>query len=111
MKSYPESWGTDTDKKFSPFDESLINQIIDGVLKYNQKIKFNKKRHDTDIPGGDFSQRLVFVFKKGEEDFYFEFLKISEHNKENFIDKICLPEWISFPLVNNPDFKAQVIFT
>ena len=28
----------------------------------------------------------MFVFKKGEEDFYFEFLKISEHNKENFIE-------------------------
>jgi len=64
MKIFPESWVPDPDKKFSPFDESLINQIIDGVLKYNQKIKFIKKRHDTDIPGSDFSQRLVFIFKK-----------------------------------------------
>ena len=85
MKFFPESWVPDPDKKFSPFDESLINQIIDGVLKYNQKIKFIKKRHDTDIPGGEFSQRLLFVFKKGEEDFYLEFLKISEHNKKNFV--------------------------
>ena len=85
MKIFPESWVPDPDKKFSPFDESLIKQIIDGVLKYNQKIKFIKKRHDTDIPGGEFSQRLVFGFKKGKEDFYFEFLKISEHNKKNFV--------------------------
>ena len=75
----------DRDKKFSSFDESLIDQINAGVLKYNKKIEIIKKRHDTDIPGGEFSQRLLFVFKKGEEDFYLEFLKISEHNKKNFI--------------------------
>ena len=74
MKIFPESWVPDPDKKFSPFDESLIDQIIAGVLEYDPKIKFIKKRHDTDIPGGEFSQRLVFGFKKGKEDFYFEFL-------------------------------------
>ena len=29
----------DRDKKFSSFDESLIDQINAGVLKYNKKIE------------------------------------------------------------------------
>ena len=38
MKIFPESWVPDPDKKFSSFDESLIDQINAGVLKYNKKI-------------------------------------------------------------------------
>ena len=85
MKIFPESWVPDPDKKFSPLDESLIDKIIAGVRKSDPKIEFIKKRHDTDIPGGEFSQRLVFVFKKDEKDFGYTFYKISEYNKKNFI--------------------------
>jgi|TARA_Y100000294_G_scaffold62521_1_gene59230 hypothetical protein len=84
IKWFPDSWVPDPDKKFSPFDENLIDQIIAGVLESDPKIKFIKKRHDTNIPANVYNQRLVFVFKKGEADFYLEFLKISEYNKKNY---------------------------
>ena len=53
MKIFPESWVPDPDKKFSPFDESLIKQIVDGVLKYNHKIKF--------IPGENKNYKITYL--------------------------------------------------
>ena len=84
MKFFPESWVPDPDKKISPFDESLINKIIAGVLKSDQEIKFIKNRLDTDIPANDHNQRIISLLKKGEKDFYIGFVKISEYRKENF---------------------------
>ena len=69
MKIFPEFWVPDPDKKFSPFDESLIDKIIAGVHESDPEIIFIKKRHDTDVPGDNFNQRIVFIFKKGERRF------------------------------------------
>ena len=85
MKFFPESWVPDPDKKISPFDESLINKIIAGVLKSDREIKFIKNRLDADIPANDHNQRIISLLKKkGEKDFYIGFVKISEYRKENF---------------------------
>ena len=97
MKIFPESWVPDPDKKFSPLDESLIDKIIAGVLKSDPKFKFIESKHmrQDNYPtwsdaifsdGGEYNQMIISSFKKGEKDFYFEFLKISEHNKKNFIE-------------------------
>ena len=79
MKFFP-----DPDKKFSPFDKSLIDKIIAGVRESDPEIIFIKNRHDTDEPGSNYNQRIISLFKKGEEGFYIGFVKISEDSKENF---------------------------
>ena len=42
MKIFPESWVPDPDKKFSPFDKSLIDKIIAGVRESDPEIIFIK---------------------------------------------------------------------
>ena len=96
MKIFPESWVPDPDKKFSPFDESLINQITAGVLKSDPKFEFIESKHvrQDHYPtwsdaifsdGGEYNQMIISSFEKGEKDFGYVFYKISEYNKKNFI--------------------------
>ena len=95
MKIFPESWVPDQDKKFSRFDESLIDKIIAGVVKSDPKVKFIESKHwrEDNHPtwsdaifsdGGEYNQKIISHFKKGEKDFYFGFLKISSYNKKDF---------------------------
>jgi len=74
----------DPDKKFNDSDKDLINSISEGLFKSDPEIRLIKQDHDTGVRGDNYNQRIVSFFKKGEEDFYLEFLKISESKKKDF---------------------------
>ena len=96
MKIFPEYLVSDKDKKFSRFDESLIDKIIAGVVKSDPKVKFIESKHWREdnhktwsdaifSDGGEYNQMIISCFETGEKDFHYIFYKISEYNKKNFI--------------------------
>ena len=86
IKWFPDSWVPDPDKKINRDDENIINKIVEKLLNDDTMLRLVKQEHDTDINWGYCNERVGLFFKKNENNFKIEFLKVSVYDKKYLYD-------------------------